>query len=118
MTDRELEDFIKFGEENIVQNGYMVGGGWAKYAIQIAKELQERLSQPKLVGFTEYEAEEISKGRATILAVPELLESAGWTRKREWVGLTKAEFDEAVDGKEDLVDCWTAIEAKLKDKNT
>jgi hypothetical protein len=38
--------------------------------------------------------------------------------KREWVGLTKAEFEEAVDEKEDLVDCWTAVEAKLKEKNT
>jgi len=47
MTDRELEDFIKFGEENIVQNGYMVGGGWAKHAITIAKELRNRLAQPE-----------------------------------------------------------------------
>ena len=38
-------------------------------------------------------------------------------QQREWVGLTKAEFEEAVDGKEDLVDCWTAIEAKLKEMN-
>ena len=38
--------------------------------------------------------------------------------KREWVGLTKEEFEQAVDGLEDLEDCWTQIEAKLKEKNT
>ena len=38
-------------------------------------------------------------------------------RKHEWVDLTKAEFQEAVDGLEDLEDCWIAIQAKLKGKN-
>ena len=38
--------------------------------------------------------------------------------KKEWVGLTKEEFEQAVDGLEDLEDCWTQIEAKLKEKNT
>ena len=37
--------------------------------------------------------------------------------QREWVGLTKAEFEEAVEDKEDLEDCWMAIEAKLQEKN-
>ena len=37
--------------------------------------------------------------------------------KREWVGLTDDEFEQAVDGLEDLRDCWTQIEAKLKEKN-
>ena len=37
--------------------------------------------------------------------------------KREWVGLTQQEFEEAVDELEDLRDCWTYIEAKLKEKN-
>jgi hypothetical protein len=36
---------------------------------------------------------------------------------REWVGLTKTEFEEAVYGLDDLRDCWHAIEAKLKEKN-
>ena len=40
------------------------------------------------------------------------------TPKREWVGLTRREFEECVDGLEDLEDCWVAIEAKLKEKNT
>lgn len=38
--------------------------------------------------------------------------------ERPWVGLTKHEFNECVDGLEDLEDCWTAIEAKLREKNT
>lgn len=37
--------------------------------------------------------------------------------QRIWVGLTKKEFQEAVEGLEDLEDCWVAIEAKLKEKN-
>lgn len=37
---------------------------------------------------------------------------------REWVGLTKEEFEEAVEGLEDLYDCWAQIEQALKDKNT
>ena len=40
------------------------------------------------------------------------------TRRREWVGLTDREFQEATDGLEDLEDCWKAIEAKLEEKNT
>jgi hypothetical protein len=38
-------------------------------------------------------------------------------QKKEWVGLTQAEFDQAVGGLENLEDCWHAIEAKLKEKN-
>jgi hypothetical protein len=37
---------------------------------------------------------------------------------KRWVGLTRAEFEQAVDGLEDLEDCWTVIEAKLKEKNS
>ena len=39
-------------------------------------------------------------------------------KSRQWVGLTKEEFEEAVEGLEDLYDCWTQIESKLKEKNT
>ena len=38
--------------------------------------------------------------------------------KREWVGLTRRELDIATLGLEDLSDCYKAIEAKLKEKNT
>jgi hypothetical protein len=37
---------------------------------------------------------------------------------RTWVGLTDREFEEVTHGMEDLEDCWIAIEAKLKEKNT
>jgi len=37
--------------------------------------------------------------------------------RREWVGLTAAEFRKAVDGLEDLEDCWVALEHALKEKN-
>jgi hypothetical protein len=36
---------------------------------------------------------------------------------RQWQGLTKREFLDAVDGLEDLEDCWVAIEARLQEKN-
>jgi hypothetical protein len=36
---------------------------------------------------------------------------------RQWVGLTSDEFEQAVDGLEDLEDCWVQIE-KLQEKNT
>ncbi len=38
--------------------------------------------------------------------------------KKEWVGLTRRELDIATLGLEDLGDCYLAIEAKLKEKNT
>ena len=38
-------------------------------------------------------------------------------QKKQWVGLTKKEFQEAVEGLEDLEDCWVAIEAALRSKN-
>jgi hypothetical protein len=36
---------------------------------------------------------------------------------RKWVGLTREEFEEAVEGLEDLYDCWGFVEDKLKEKN-
>ena len=38
--------------------------------------------------------------------------------KREWVGLTRRELDIATLNLGDLEDCYIAIEAKLKEKNT
>ena len=38
--------------------------------------------------------------------------------EREWVGLTHREFQQAVEGLEDLEDCWVQIEEALKEKNT
>jgi hypothetical protein len=39
-------------------------------------------------------------------------------QQHTWVGLTDREFEEVTHGMEDLEDCWIAIEAKLKEKNT
>jgi hypothetical protein len=39
-------------------------------------------------------------------------------QQREWVGLTRLELDIATLGLEDLGDCYLAIEAKLKEKNS
>jgi hypothetical protein len=36
----------------------------------------------------------------------------------EWVGLTDDEFKKAIEGLDDIEDCWQAIEAKLKERNT
>ena len=49
-----------------------------------------------------------------------LEEAADYIEKRDnlsWVGLTKTEFEQAVDGLDNLEDCWHAIEAKLKERN-
>jgi hypothetical protein len=46
-----------------------------------------------------------------------LEEAADYIDKRKWSGLTDDEFEQAVDGLEDLEDCWVQIEAKLKEKN-
>ena len=50
----------------------------------------------------------------TVLGIEPLYTSSP---KREWVGLMDDEFEQAVDGLEDLKDCWIQIEAKLKEKN-
>lgn len=45
------------------------------------------------------------------LALPE-------QKQRQWQGLARLEFQKAVEGLEDLEDCWIAIEAALREKNT
>jgi len=47
-----------------------------------------------------------------------IIQAAVENSRREWVGLTKEEFEQVVDGLEDLEDCWVQIEAKLREKNT
>lgn len=44
------------------------------------------------------------------LALPE-------QKQRQWQGLARLEFQKAVEGLEDLEDCWIAIEAALREKN-
>jgi hypothetical protein len=38
MTDKELQDFIEHGENGFVEFAMVFGDGWAKHAIEIAKE--------------------------------------------------------------------------------
>ena len=54
-----------------------------------------------------------------LLAIPALMEQAGWVRKKDWVGLTDEEKHYLNDvlnlqGRFPIID---AIEAKLKEKN-
>lgn len=39
-------------------------------------------------------------------------------KQRQWQGLSRLEFQKAVEGLEDLEDCWIAIESALREKNT
>jgi len=59
ISDRELKNFIRFGEKNIVEVGLVFGDCWATKAIEIAKALRDRLAKPEWVGLTEDEAIEI-----------------------------------------------------------
>ena len=40
------------------------------------------------------------------------------TPQRQWQGLARLELQKAVEGLEDLEDCWIAIESALREKNT
>ncbi len=68
-------------------------------------------------GFWTVTQEELERF-AELVRADERARMAEQPAQRTWVGLTKQEFNECVDGLEDLEDCWTAIEAKLKEKNT
>jgi len=48
----------------------------------------------------------------------EVLNSAGFYRKKEWVGLTNKEFAEIYDSYETVDGAMETVEAKLKEKNT
>ena len=52
-----------------------------------------------------------------LLAIPALMEQAGWVRKREWQGLTDEEIEKLYLGSFDEGQFARAIEAKLKLKN-
>jgi hypothetical protein len=64
---------------------------------------------------TKYDVDKIIKFKKGKVVVKPLYTAPP---KKEWVGLTKEEFEQVVDGLEDLEDCWVQIEAKLKEKNT
>jgi hypothetical protein len=66
-------------------------------------------------------AEEVERQNKTptkLMAIPALMEAAGWVRKKEWVGLTEEEKDSFVGGRVDSYTTLSQIEAKLKEKNS
>ena len=75
--------------------GLMYGNDWAKIAKERTEALRQALAQP----------EQVLTAKVVVTG-------------REWVGLTRRELDIATLGLEDLSDCYKAIEAKLKEKNT
>ena len=75
-----------------------------KQALAVLEEIADEVASP-------YD----NKLGDAILALRAAIEQA--QQPRQWQGLTKKEFLAAVDGLEDLEDCWVAIEAKLKEKN-
>ena len=65
------------------------------------------------------ELERLNKQPTKLMAIPALMEAAGWVRKKEWVGLTDEEINKwNIVGHESLIEFVRAIEAKLKEKNT
>ena len=96
MTDKELmQQALEALEEG------MTSKEWR----ELVKALRERLAQPE---------QELVCVCGAIWGGQELVSTPP---PRQWQGLTKKEFLAAVDGLEDLEDCWVAIEAKLKEKN-
>jgi len=57
----------------------------------------------------------MTKEPTKLMAIPALMEAAGWVRKKEWVGLTDEEKRQIL--LDDPIDWINAIEAKLKEKN-
>ena len=53
-----------------------------------------------------------------LITVGNILEQAGYVKKKEWVGLTDDEIKNSMQGHNTQVDFARAIEAKLKEKNT
>jgi len=128
MTDRELMqmalDALEDADQLLEDEGY-------SHALQqeAAKALRDRLEQPEPEPVANEQAvidQFLSNSFPALVAItapvhaidiPQERVDETAKRKHEWVDLTKAEFQEAVDGLEDLEDCWIAIQAKLKGKN-
>lgn len=62
----------------------------------------------------------MSDAPTKLLAIPDVLERAGWVRKKEWAGLTDEEMEQCYESVGSPINDWAlgqAIEAKLKEKN-
>ena len=66
------------------------------------------------------ELERLNKQPTELMAIPTLMEAAGWARKKEWVGLTEEEREGLLLDHEGygILNYARSIEAKLKEKNT
>ena len=62
----------------------------------------------------------LDKPPTKLMAIPALMEAAGWVRKKEWVGLTEEEREGLLLDHEGygILNYARSIEAKLKEKNT
>ena len=105
MTDKELQDFIKHGETGFVEFAMVFGDGWARHAIEIAKELRTRLSQCERCG-------EVNP--AEIHTCSPQRQQRTYTL-RKWQGLTAKDLAEIPPS------CYEGAiwaDAKLKEKNS
>ena len=62
----------------------------------------------------------LDKPPTKLMAIPEMMEAAGWVRKKEWVELTEEEREGLLLDHEGygILNYARSIEAKLKEKNT
>ena len=111
---KAAEDLLEVVEAAIKAGDWKVDGA-CDLDLAIVR-LRQALAQPEEKMHIE------GNGKLTTKPYPDGYESEQQFRKalaqREWVGLTRRELDIATLGLEDLSDCYKAIEAKLKEKNT
>ena len=60
----------------------------------------------------------MQKEPTKLMAVPALMEAAGWVRKKEWVGLSMNEAKDFYDSKLDRAELINKIDEFLEEKNT
>ena len=82
------------------------------------KEYTPAEAKAWLAGYDE--AKRIHGKPTKLITVGDVLEQAGYVKKKEWVGLTDEEIDVVVKScnTTDTYKYFRAIEAKLKEKNT
>lgn len=117
MTDKELmQQALEALEKHAMQRTYAGG----VYIANVAIALRERLAQPEQepVAYTlncvcgavwDIKAD----GSEEMAHTPDTTPP-----QRQWQGLARLELQKAVEGLEDLEDCWIAIESALREKNT
>jgi hypothetical protein len=88
----------------------------AEMALEAFEKIYEGCGEVKKDNLSKHSNELATLVRKDCIPKIEALHQA--LSQPEWVGLTKEEFEQAVDGLEDLEDCWVQIEAKLREKNT